>query len=89
MVHSTKGQRDFFGLNGLLTGKIGKSEICSIASEQAAFSALNLKGVKVEIIGRGNAKSVSADEGEALAIFWDCFAEASGFELSTVSDGRS
>ncbi len=88
MVHSTKGQRDLFGTSGLLSGKIGKTEICLIAKDQAALSALNLKGVSVEIIGRGNAKSVSADEGEALAIFWECFAKESRFELSTVSDGR-
>ena len=89
MVHWTNGQRDLFGKTGLLTGKIGKDEICSIASEQAKLSALNLKGVKIEIIGRGNAKAVTADQGEALAIFWKCFAEDSPFELNTVSDGRA
>ena len=89
MVHWTNGQRDLFGGHGLLTGKIGKDEICAIASEQAKLSALKLDGVKVEIIGRGNAKAVTADQGEALAIFWKCFAEASPFELNTVSDGRA
>ena len=89
MVHWTNGQRDLFGGHGLLTGKIGKDEICAIASEQAKLSALKLEGVKVEIIGRGNAKAVTADQGEALAIFWKCFAEASPFELNTVSDGRA
>ena len=89
MVHWTNGQRDLFGRKGLLTGKIGKDEICSIATEQAKLSALKLQGVKVEIIGRGNAKAVTADQGEALAIFWKCFAEASPFELNTVSDGRA
>ena len=89
MVHWTNGQRDLFGDHGLLTGKVGKDEICGIATEQARLSALNLDGAKVEIIGRGNAKSVTADEGEALAIFWKCFAEASPFELNTVTDGRA
>jgi hypothetical protein len=89
MVHWTNGQRDLFGRNGLLTGKIGKVDICSIANEQAKLSALNLQGVQVEVIGRGNAKAVTADQGEALAIFWKCFAEASPFDLNTVSDGRA
>ncbi len=89
MVHWTNGQRDLLGSSGLLRGLIGKDQICSIAKTQADLSALNLQGVRVEIIGRGNAKSVSADEGEALAIFWKCFAEASGFELQTSTDGRA
>ena len=89
MVHYTNGQRDLLSSRGLITGLIGKNEICSIATEQAALSALNLKDVVVEIIGRGNSSSVSADEGEALSIFWKCFAESSGFELNTMTDGRS
>ena len=89
MVHWTNGQRDLLGSSGLLKGLIGKDQICSIAKTQADLSALNLQGVRVDIIGRGNAKSVSADEGEALAIFWKCFAEASGFELQTSTDGRA
>jgi hypothetical protein len=89
MVHWTNGQRDLFGPTGLLTGKIGKSEICDVAKAQAQLSALNLQEVQVEIIGRGNSNSVTADQGEALAIFWKCFAEASPFELNTVSDGRA
>lgn len=89
MVHWTNGQRDLLGSSGLLKGLIGKDQICSIAKTQAELSSLNLQGVRVEIIGRGNAKSVSADEGEALAIFWKCFADASGFELQTSTDGRA
>lgn len=89
MVHWTNGQRDLLGSSGLLKGLIGKDQICSIAKTQADLSGLNLQGVRVEIIGRGNAKSVSADEGEALSIFWKCFAEASGFELQTSTDGRA
>jgi hypothetical protein len=89
MVHWTNGQRDLFGSTGLLTGLIGKDQICSIAKTQAELSALNIQGVRVDIIGRGNAKSVSADQGEALAIFWKCFAEASGFDLKTSTDGRA
>jgi hypothetical protein len=89
MVHWTNGQRDLFGAKGLLTNKIAKNDICAIAEEQSRISALNLTDVKVEIIGRGNSSSVSADQGEALAIFWKCFADASHFELNTVSDGRA
>lgn len=89
MVHWTNGQRDLLGSSGLLRGLIGKDQICSIAKIQADLSALNIQGVRVEIIGRGNAKSVSADEGEALAIFWQCFADASGFDLQTSTDGRA
>ncbi len=89
MVHRTNGQRDLLGSSGLLRELIGKNEICAIAKTQAELSALNLQGVRVDIIGRGNAKSVSADEGEALAIFWKCFAEASGFDLQTSTDGRA
>ena len=89
MVHYTNGQRDLLSSRGLITGLIGKNEICSIAKNQAELSALNLKDIAVEIIGRGNSSSVSADEGEALSIFWKCFAEASGFELNTMTDGRS
>jgi hypothetical protein len=89
MVHWTNGQRDLFGSTGLLRGLIGKDQICAIAKTQAELSALKIQGVRVDIIGRGNAKSVSADEGEALAIFWKCFAEASGFDLKTSTDGRA
>ena len=89
MVHYTNGQRDLLSSRGLITGLIGKNEICSIAKNQAELSALNLKDVVVEVIGRGNSSSVSADEGEALSIFWKCFAESSGFELITMTDGRS
>lgn len=89
MVHWTNGQRDLFGAKGLLTGLIGKNEICSIAKTQSDLSSLNLNGVPINIIGRGNARSVSADQGEALAIFWKCFAEASGFKLNTSTDGRA
>lgn len=89
MVHWTDGQRDLFGRKGLLTGMIGKDEICAVAKTQADLSSLNLEGVRVNIIGRGNAKSVSADQGEALAIFWECFADSSGFELKTSTDGRA
>jgi hypothetical protein len=89
MVHSTNGQRDLFGAKGLLTGLVSKKDICGIAQTQSELSSLNIKGVRVDIIGRGNAKSVSADEGEALAIFWKCFAEASAFELKTSTDGRA
>lgn len=88
MVHWTNGQRDLFGSNGLLSGMVGKVEICEVAKQQSDLSALNLTGVQVDIIGRGNAKSVSADQGEALAIFWKCFAESSGFELNPQTDGR-
>jgi hypothetical protein len=89
MVHWTNGQRDLFGKNGLLTDKIGKAEIEVVAQEQAQLSSLKLQGVKVDVIGRGNSSSVSADQGEALAIFWKSFAEASGFELNTLTDGRA
>jgi hypothetical protein len=89
MVHWTDGQRDLFGKNGLLTGKIGKAEIEVVAIEQAKLSSLKLEGVMVNLIGRGNSSSVSADQGEALAIFWKSFAEASGFELDTLTDGRA
>jgi hypothetical protein len=89
MVHWTNGQRDLLGTRGLITGKIGKDEICSIAKNQAMLSALKLSDVTVDIIGRGNSSSVSADQGEALSIFWKCFAESSGFELNTMTDGRS
>jgi hypothetical protein len=89
MVHWTNGQRDLFGAKGLLTGLIGKNEICEIAKTQSELSSLNLTGVRVDIIGRGNAQGVSADQGEALAIFWKCFADASGFELNTSTDGRA
>ena len=89
MVHYTNGQRDLLSSRGLITGLIGKNEICSIAKNQAELSALNLKDVVVEVIGRGNSSSVSADEGEALSIFWKCFAESSDFELNTMTDGRS
>jgi hypothetical protein len=89
MVHWTNGQRDLFGKKGLLTGKIGKAEIEAVAKEQAQLSSLKLEGVSVNIIGRGNSSSVSADQGEALAIFWKSFAEASGFNLDTLTDGRA
>jgi hypothetical protein len=89
MVHWTNGQRDLLGARGLITGKIGKNEICSISKNQATLSALNLKDVTVDVIGRGNSSGVSADEGEALSIFWKCFAESSGFPLNTMTDGRS
>jgi len=89
MVHWTDGQRDLFGKNGLLTGKIGKAEIEVVAQEQAQLSSLKLQGVQVNVIGRGNSSSVSADQGEALAIFWKSFAEASGFEFNTLTDGRA
>lgn len=89
MVHWTNGQRDLFGKNGLLTGNIGKAEIEAVAKEQAQLSSLKLEGVLVNIIGRGNSSSVSAEQGEALAIFWKSFAEASGFELNTLTDGRA
>ena len=96
MVHWTNGQRDLFGNNGkgLLSGKVGKNEICDIAAKQSGLSALNLQGVAVDIIGRGNSDpnakdKISADEGEALAIFWKCFAESSKFELNTITDGEN
>lgn len=89
MVHYTNGQRDLLSSRGLITGIIGKDEICSIAKNQAALSALKLIDVTVDVIGRGNSSSISADEGEALSIFWKCFAESSGFELNTMTDGRS
>ena len=89
MVHWTNGQRDLLGSRGLITGKIGKNEICSISKNQATLSALNLADVTVDVIGRGNSSRVSADQGEALSIFWKCFAESSGFELNTMTDGRS
>jgi hypothetical protein len=89
MVHWTNGQRDLFGLKGLLTGLIGKEEICVIAKSQSELSSLNINGVRIDIIGRGNSNTVSADQGEALAIFWKCFADASGFELKTSTDGRA
>lgn len=89
MVHSTDGQRDLFGVGGLLTNKIDRNEICSIANQQAEFSSLKLSDVEMQIIGRGNSKGISADEGEALAIFWKCFADKSNIKLITVTDGRS
>jgi len=88
MVHNTDGQRDLFGSGGILTGKIGQGEICNAANEQAQLSALNFDRVEFEVIGRGNAKSVSADEAEALAIFWECFAEASNFKINFLTDGN-
>lgn len=89
MVHYTNGQRDLLSSRGLITGIIGKDEICSIAKNQAILSGLKLKDVTIDVIGRGNSSSVSADEGEALSIFWKCFAESSDFELNTMTDGRS
>jgi hypothetical protein len=89
MVHSTNGQRDLFGVGGILTNKIDRNEICSIAYRQAELSSLKLSDIEMQIIGRGNSRGISADEGEALAIFWTCFAEKSSIELLTVTDGRS
>ena len=88
MVHNTDGQRDLLGNGGLLTNKIGKGEICQVANEQASMSALEVSDVSFIVIGRGNSSSVSADEAEALAIFWDCFAESSGFKISFLTDGN-
>lgn len=88
MVHNTDGQRDLFGQGGILTGKIGQEEICNAANEQAQLSALNFDRIEFEVIGRGNAASVSADEAEALAIFWECFAEASNFKINFLTDGN-
>ena len=88
MVHSTNGQRDLFGRGGLLTNKIGKGEICEIAKEQATLSALEFLDISFTVIGRGNSSMVSGDEGEALAIFWECFADASGFKINFVTDGN-
>lgn len=88
MVHNTDGLRDFFGNGGILTNRIGKDEVCEIAKEQAALSALEVSDISFTIIGRGNASSVSGDEGEALAIFWKCFADISGFEINFVTDGN-
>ncbi len=87
MVHNTDGKRDLFGDDGLLTGKIAQKEICEIANSQAVLSALELSNVSLEIIGRGNASSVSGDEADALAIFWNCFAEASKLEINFSTDG--
>lgn len=88
MIHNTKGQRDLLGKGGLLTNKIAKGEICEVAKEQAAISALEVSHISFTVIGRGNASSVSADEAEALAIFWECFAETSGFRIDFVTDGN-
>ena len=87
MVHNTNGQRDLLGSGGLLTNKIGKVEVCEIAKEQAALSALVLTDISFTVVGRGNSSSVSGDEGEALAIFWDCFADTSDFKMNFVTDG--
>lgn len=89
MVHNTNSQRDLFRNNGILKGKIDKLEICEIAAQQARLSALNFANVQVDIIGRGNAASITAEEGEALAIFWQCFAKNSEFVLNTSTDGTS
>lgn len=88
MVHWTKGSRDLFGANGILIGKMSFDEVCNTAKEQADISSLRFDGVEFQIIGRGNSRSVTADEGEQLSIFWDCFAETSGFKLTTITDGR-
>ena len=73
---------------GVITA-LADAEIEVVAIEQAKLSSLKLEGVMVNLIGRGNSSSVSADQGEALAIFWKSFAEASGFELDTLTDGRA
>jgi len=88
MVHNTNGQRDLLGKGGLLTNKIGKGEVCEIANEQASLSELDVSDISFSVIGRGNSSSVSADEAEALAIFWECFAETSGFKINFVTDGN-
>jgi len=88
MVHWTKGQRDLFGNNGIIKNLISKEEICSIAEKQASASALRMQNIDVTIIGRGNTKNLTADEGEALSIFWECFADYSKFNLFTTTDGR-
>jgi hypothetical protein len=88
MIHDTDGQRDLLGNGGLLTNKIGKEEICIVAKEQASLSALEVAEISFNVIGRGNSSSVSADEAEALAIFWNCFAESSGFKINFVTDGN-
>ena len=88
MVHDTNGQRDLLGNGGLLTNKIGKGEVCEIANQQASLSELKVSDISFSIIGRGNSSTVSADEAEALAIFWNCFAQASGFEINFVTDGN-
>jgi hypothetical protein len=87
MIHNTNGQRDLLGNGGLLTNKIGKEEICQVANSQASLSALQVSDISFSVIGRGNSSSVSADEAEALAIFWECFAEYSGFKINFVTDG--
>jgi flavodoxin len=88
MVHNTDGQRDLLGKGGLLKGKVSKNEICQIANDQAVISGLNMSDISFSVIGRGNSSSVSADEAEALAIFWNCFAEKSGFKIDFVTDGN-
>lgn len=88
MIHNTDGQRDLLGKGGLLTNKIGKGEVCQVANEQALLSALEVAEISFNVIGRGNSSSVSADEAEALAIFWNCFAESSGFKINFVTDGN-
>jgi hypothetical protein len=88
MIHNTDGQRDLLGNGGLLTNKIGKGEVCQVANEQASLSALEVAEISFNVIGRGNSSSVSADEAEALAIFWNCFAESSGFKINFVTDGN-
>ena len=87
MVHNTGGKRDLFGNDGLLTGKIAQKEICELANSQAVLSGLQLSNVSLEVIGRGNASGVSGDEADALAIFWNCFAEASKLEINFSTDG--
>lgn len=59
MLHNTKGQRDLLGKGGLLTNKIAKGEICEVAKEQAAISALEVSDISFTVIGRGNASSLS------------------------------
>ena len=88
MVHNTNGQRDLLGRRGLLTNMISKEAICKLAAEQASLSALEVSDISFSVIGRGNSSSVSADEAEALAIFWNCFAQASGFKINFVTDGN-
>lgn len=88
MVHNTNGIRDLFGKGGQITGKVGRDEICEVASQQAKLSSLELSEVSFNVIGRGNSSRVSADEAEALAIFWNCFAQETGFEINFETDGN-
>ena len=88
MVHNADSQRDFFGAGGILTGKLGENEVCPVAKQQALISSLALEGINIVVIGRGNSENLNADEADSLRIFWNCFTQASGFEINFATEGN-